>query len=131
MTSGDRTSDGRRDESRLIYRTELLRADVAARLAIDLGDVPGGGPVRWELAIDAVRVACTDELLTDDAAVAWARRMLGEGVTFLVGCDTGGYWVAGPTCGVDEWPPLAVPAGGSGSACTSGTAVASETEAPS
>lgn len=96
--AADDVVDGVEGVDRRVYRTELLRADVAAVVGIDLGAVSGGDAVTWTLSIDAVTVACTDEPLTDTAAVAWARRMLGEGVRFLPARrDGGGYWVAGPT----------------------------------
>ena len=35
--------------------------------------------------------------MTDEQAQHWARRMLGEHVTFEPGHRDGGYWVATPT----------------------------------
>jgi len=80
-----------------VYRTELIRADIARLVEVDLGHAPAGGPVSWALCIDAATVACTDEPMTDEQAQHWARRMLGEHVTFQPGHRDGGYWVATPT----------------------------------
>ena len=80
MTAASRT--GR------VYRTELIRADIARLVDVDLGHAPGGGPACWALWIDAATVACTDEPMTDDHAQHWARRMLGEHVTFELGTWT-------------------------------------------
>jgi hypothetical protein len=80
-----------------VYRTELIRADIARLVEVDLGHTPAGGPVSWALCIDAATVACTDEPMTDEQAQHWARRMLGEHVTFQPGHRDGGYWVATPT----------------------------------
>ncbi len=89
-----------------VYRTELIRADIARLAGVDLGHAPAGGPVSWALWIDAATVACTDEPMTDDHAQHWARRMLGEHVTFERGHRDGGYWVATPTHSLD---PAATP----------------------
>ena len=92
--------------NRRVYRTELIRADIARLVEVDLGPAPGGGPVCWALWIDAATVACTDEPMTDEQAQHWARRMLGEHVTFEPGHRDGGYWVATPTHSLD---PAATP----------------------
>jgi hypothetical protein len=79
----------------LLLGTELVRNDVAAIvLGLALGDVPCGGPVTWALFVDAVLVGRTDEALTDEAAQAWARRMVGEGARFQLAHRGGGYWLA-------------------------------------
>ncbi|MDD7942505.1 hypothetical protein PHK61_29235 [Actinomycetospora lutea] len=79
----------------LLLGTELVRSDVATTvLGLALGDVPCGGPVTWALFVDAVLVGRTDEALTDEAAQAWARRMLGDGVRFQLAHRGGGYWLA-------------------------------------
>lgn len=79
----------------LLLGTEQVRSDVAtAVLGLALGDVPCGGPVTWALFVDAVLVGRTDEALTDEAAQAWARRMLGDGVHFQLAHRGGGYWLA-------------------------------------
>jgi len=80
-----------------VHRTELIRTDIARLVDIDLGQAPAGGPVSWALWIDATTVARTDEPLTDEQAQHWARRMLGEHVTFQLGHRNGGYGVATPT----------------------------------
>ncbi|WP_433786957.1 hypothetical protein ACQPX6_08950 [Actinomycetospora sp. CA-101289] len=78
----------------LLLGTELVRADVALSvLGLRLGDVPVGGPVTWALFVDAVLVGRTDEPMTDEAAQGWARRMLGDGVSFQLGRRGGGYWL--------------------------------------
>lgn len=79
----------------LLLGTELVRSDVAVTvLRLNLGEVPCGGPVTWALFVDAVLVGRTDEALTDEAAQAWARRMVGGGVRFQLGHRSGGYWLA-------------------------------------
>ena len=40
-----------------VYRTELIRADIARLVDVDLGHAPGGGPVCWALWIDATTEA--------------------------------------------------------------------------
>ncbi len=80
-----------------VYRAELIRSDIARRAGIDLGQAPAGGPASWALWVDAATVARTDEPMTDEQAQHWARRMLGEHVTFELGHRDGGYWVATPT----------------------------------
>jgi hypothetical protein len=79
----------------LLLGVELVRADVAkAVLGLELGDAPCGGPITWALFIDAAPAGRTDEPMTDDAAQAWARRILGEGVRFQPAHRDGGYWLA-------------------------------------
>ncbi len=80
-----------------VYRTELIRADIARLVEVDLGHARAGGPVSWALCIDAATVACTDEPMTDEQAQHWARRRLGAHVTFQPRHRDGGYWVATPT----------------------------------
>ena len=94
-----------------VYRTELIRADIARLVDVDLGHAPAGDPVCWALWIDAATVACTDEPMTDDHAQHWARRMPGEHVTFQPGHRDGGYWVATPTHSLDPATPLVAPRG--------------------
>jgi len=56
--------------------------------------------------------------MTDEQAQHWARRMLGEHVTFEPGHRDGGYWVATPPRSLD--PAATPPAAARG--CSSGTA---------
>ena len=58
--------------------------------------MPCGGPITWALFVDAALVGRTDEVMTDEAAQAWARRMTGEGARFQLAHPGGGYWLAEP-----------------------------------
>lgn len=72
------------------YRTELM--DAAVLRFADLA----GHRYQWGLCVDSHLVAGTTEPMTAELAQDWARRVLGEGVTFERGHDSGGYWVANP-----------------------------------
>jgi hypothetical protein len=101
----------------LLLGVELVRADVAAPvLGLVLGDAPCGGPITWALFVDAALIGRTDEVMTDEAAQVWAKRMTGEGTQFQLARSAGGYWLADladlpdatvpvhPQPGEDGWP---------------------------
>jgi hypothetical protein len=71
-------------------RTELLNAHL---LRIAGLAAPGR---QWGLRSDAQLVAATDEPMTDEQAQHWARRMLGDHVTFEPWRADGCYRVADP-----------------------------------
>jgi hypothetical protein len=75
---------------RRIYRTELMSAPVLRLAGLA---APGR---QWGLCVDSELVAASDEPMTDEQAKHWARRMLGEHVTFELGDGHRGYWVANP-----------------------------------
>lgn len=72
------------------HRTELMNTPILTFAGLA---APGRS---WGLCIDGHLVASTDEPMTAEAAQHWARRMLGEHVTFQPGHDAAGYWVANP-----------------------------------
>jgi hypothetical protein len=75
---------------RRTYRTELMNTRVLRLAGLA---APGR---QWGLCIDGQLVASTDESMTGEQAQHWARRILGEHVTFELGDGHAGYWVADP-----------------------------------
>lgn len=89
----------------LLFGVELVRADVAVSvLGVVLGDAPCGGPITWALFIDAALVGRTDEVMTDEAAHVWAKRLTGERTRFQLAHSGGGYWLADQAVPADCQP---------------------------